>query len=51
MRGVDFVKPGDGLPHADAIMERGFILPLNHALHDEHIQLVIDTLDGFLTAR
>jgi len=51
LRGVDFVQPGDGLPHADAIMERGFILPLNHALHDEHIQLVIDTLDGFFTAR
>jgi CDP-6-deoxy-D-xylo-4-hexulose-3-dehydrase len=49
MRGVDFVQPDDGLPNADAIMERGFILPLNHALHDEHIQLVIDTLDAFLT--
>ena len=51
MRGVDFVQPGDGLPNADAIMERGFILPLNHALQDEHIQLVIDTLDRFLAAR
>ena len=51
MRGVDLVQPGDGLPNADAIMERGFILPLNHALQDEHIQLVIDTLDAFLTAR
>lgn len=49
LRGVDFVQPGDALPHADAIMERGFILPLNHALQDEHIQLVIDTLDAFLS--
>ena len=49
MRGVNFVQPGDGLPSADAIMERGFILPLNHALQDEHIELVISVLETFLT--
>ncbi|MFN8027813.1 MAG: hypothetical protein U0W40_16080 [Acidimicrobiia bacterium] len=49
MQGVDH-QFGDGLPHADAIMERGFILLLNHALQDEHIQFVIDTLDAFLAA-
>jgi CDP-6-deoxy-D-xylo-4-hexulose-3-dehydrase len=48
LRGVEFRTPGDGLPNADIIMERGFILPLNHALGDEHIQLVIDTVAAFV---
>ena len=51
LRGVEFRTPGQGLPNADAIMERGFILPLNHALGDEHIQYVIDTVDRFVAPR
>jgi CDP-4-dehydro-6-deoxyglucose reductase, E1 len=48
LRGVEYRLPAEGLPNADAIMERGFILPLNHALADEHINFVIDTVDQFL---
>jgi CDP-6-deoxy-D-xylo-4-hexulose-3-dehydrase len=48
LRGVEYRTPADGLPNADVIMERGFILPLNHALADEHIQLVIDTVAAFI---
>jgi CDP-4-dehydro-6-deoxyglucose reductase, E1 len=48
LRGVEYRIPAGGLTNADAIMERGFILPLNHALADEHINFVIDTVDQFL---
>ena len=51
LRGVEYRTPAEGLPNADAIMERGFILPLNHALGDEHIQYVIDTVDRFVATR
>jgi CDP-6-deoxy-D-xylo-4-hexulose-3-dehydrase len=51
MRGVEHRVPAGGLPNADAVMERGFVLPLNHALSDEHIELVIDTVDQFLGGR
>lgn len=51
MRGVDHRTPAGGLPNADVVMERGFVLPLNHALADEHIELVIDTVDRFLRSR
>jgi CDP-6-deoxy-D-xylo-4-hexulose-3-dehydrase len=51
MRGVEHRVPAGGLPNADAVMERGFVLPLNHALSDEHIELVIDTVDRFLGGR
>ena len=40
--------PADGLPNADAIMERGVLLPLSHAIDDETLDFVLTTLGEFL---
>ncbi len=48
LRGVTYRTPADGLPNADAIMERGFVLPMSHALGDDDVGYVIDTLASFL---
>ncbi|MCY3577221.1 MAG: DegT/DnrJ/EryC1/StrS family aminotransferase [bacterium] len=49
MSGVDFRQPEGGLPNADAIMERGVVLPMNHSLDDEDIGYVIGLIETFLT--
>ena len=49
MAGVDFRQPEAGLPNADAIMERGVVLPMNHSLDDEDIGYVISLIETFLT--
>ena len=41
----------DGLGHADAIMERGVMLPLSHALQDEHVAHVCNQVTAFLKSR
>jgi len=48
MRGIATRQPPDGLPHCDAVMERGVLLPLSHALDDEDIALVAATAIEFL---
>lgn len=48
MAGVDFRQPEGGMPHADAIMERGVVLPMNHSLDDEDIGYVIGLVEEFL---
>ena len=40
-----------GLANADAIMERGVMLPLSHALQDEHVAHVCEQVTGFLKSR
>ncbi|WP_420436442.1 DegT/DnrJ/EryC1/StrS family aminotransferase [Candidatus Poriferisocius sp.] len=49
MSGVDFRQPAGGLPNADAIMEQGVVLPMNHSLDDEDIGYVISLIETFLT--
>lgn len=49
MSGVDFRQPDGGLPNADAIMERGVVLPMNHSLDDDDIGYVISLIETFLT--
>jgi CDP-6-deoxy-D-xylo-4-hexulose-3-dehydrase len=51
MLGVAYRVPEDGLPNADIIMERAFLLPCNHGMGDEDVQYVLDQLDGFLKTR
>lgn len=51
LRGVTVRVPDDGLPVADAVMERGVLLPLSHALADEHIDIVTATVADFLGTR
>jgi CDP-6-deoxy-D-xylo-4-hexulose-3-dehydrase len=48
LRGVQWRVPAGGLPNCDAIMERGVLLPLSHALGDEHIDFVCESVAAFL---
>jgi CDP-6-deoxy-D-xylo-4-hexulose-3-dehydrase len=51
LRGRSLVLPGDGLPRADAVMERGVLLPLSHAIDDATLDYVLSTLEEFLGSR
>jgi CDP-6-deoxy-D-xylo-4-hexulose-3-dehydrase len=48
LRGVEWRAAGDGLPNADAVMERGFLLPCNHGMGDQDVSFVLDQLEAFL---
>lgn len=50
VRGHRLVLPEDGLPGADLVMERGVLLPLSHAIDDDTLGFVLDTLEEFLAA-
>jgi len=47
-KGVPHRAPPDGLPHADAVMEQGLILPCHHAMDDADVDYLCDTVDAFL---
>jgi CDP-6-deoxy-D-xylo-4-hexulose-3-dehydrase len=51
LRDVPVVVPAAGLPHSDAVMERGVLLPLSHALDDAAVDFVLDVVEAFLAAR
>ena len=46
--GVPVRVPDDGLPNADAVMERGVLLPLSHAIDDDTLDVVIAEVEEFL---
>ena len=46
--GVEVRVPVDGLPHADAVMEHGVLLPLSHAIDDATLDFVIAQVGEFL---
>ena len=48
MRGVPFRQPEAGLPNADAVMERGMLVPMNHALSDDDVTFVCERIGAFL---
>jgi CDP-4-dehydro-6-deoxyglucose reductase, E1 len=48
LRGVEARVPSDGLPVADDVMARGVLLPLSHAIDDETLDYVTDTVTQFL---
>jgi CDP-6-deoxy-D-xylo-4-hexulose-3-dehydrase len=48
---ADVRVPGSGLPEADAVMERGVLLPLSHAIDDDTLDFVIAQVEEFLTQR
>ena len=48
LRGVAWKAPEGGLPHADRIMEAGFVLPCNHGMDDDAIGVVTDALGDLL---
>jgi CDP-4-dehydro-6-deoxyglucose reductase, E1 len=49
--GVDVRVPPDGLPNADAVMERGVLLPLSHALDDDTLDFVTAQVQEFFDRR
>jgi CDP-6-deoxy-D-xylo-4-hexulose-3-dehydrase len=51
LRGVKLRLPDDGLPNADEVMERGFLLPCNHGMEDADVAFVLDQVEGFLKDR
>ncbi|HEY5011770.1 MAG TPA: DegT/DnrJ/EryC1/StrS family aminotransferase [Acidimicrobiia bacterium] len=51
MQGVPFRVPESGLPNADAVMERGILVPMSHALEDDDIAYVCDQIEAFVTGR
>jgi CDP-6-deoxy-D-xylo-4-hexulose-3-dehydrase len=48
MDGVNFRQPEGGLPNADAVMERGMLVPMGHSLSDEDVAYVCDGIEAFL---
>jgi CDP-6-deoxy-D-xylo-4-hexulose-3-dehydrase len=44
-------KPPGGLPNADRVMERGLILPNNHAMDDDDCAYIGECLEAFVTVR
>ena len=50
LKGVEVRVPDDGLPVADDVMARGVLLPLSHALDDDTLDYVTDTVTQFLTS-
>ena len=51
MRGVTFHSPESGLPNADAVMERGVLVPMHHARADEDIAFVCERVEAFVSSR
>ncbi len=51
MQGVAFRQPEAGLPNADAVMERGMLVPMGHALSDDDVAYVCDNIEAFLHER
>jgi CDP-6-deoxy-D-xylo-4-hexulose-3-dehydrase len=51
MRGVRYRQPDDGLPHADAVMERGMLVPMSHGLTDVEVEYVCEQIATFLEPR
>jgi CDP-6-deoxy-D-xylo-4-hexulose-3-dehydrase len=50
-RNATFRQPADGLPNADAVMERGLILPNTHSLVDEDCAYIGECIEGFLVEK
>jgi CDP-6-deoxy-D-xylo-4-hexulose-3-dehydrase len=51
LRGASYRLPAGGLPRCDAIMARGVLLPLSHALGDEHVDYICECVAGFVRER
>ncbi|MCB0994941.1 MAG: DegT/DnrJ/EryC1/StrS family aminotransferase [Acidimicrobiales bacterium] len=50
MNGVASRTPADGLPNADAVMERGVLLPLSHAIDDDTLDYILERVTDFLAS-
>ncbi len=43
--------PAGGCPNADRVMEQGLVLPSNHAMSDDDVDYIGETVDAYLSAR
>jgi len=48
LRGASYRLPADGLPRCDTIMQRGTLLPLGHALGDDHVDYISECVASSL---
>jgi CDP-6-deoxy-D-xylo-4-hexulose-3-dehydrase len=48
MHKVPFRQPQRGLPNANAVMERGMLVPMGHVLSDDDVAYVCDNIEAFL---
>ena len=51
LAGVPYRQPAGGLPNADAVMERGMLVPMGHGLTDDDVAYVCDGIAAFLRER
>ncbi|MFZ2548875.1 MAG: DegT/DnrJ/EryC1/StrS family aminotransferase, partial [Candidatus Microthrix subdominans] len=45
---ITFRQPADGLPNADRVMETGLVLPCNHAIDDDGVAYICETVTAYL---
>ena len=48
MKGLKYKVSEEGYPNADAVMERGVLLPLHHGLKDSMFERLHKTVDEFI---
>ena len=48
MKSVNYQVNKGGYPNADAVMERGVLLPLHHGMTDEMFERLHNEIDNFL---
>jgi CDP-6-deoxy-D-xylo-4-hexulose-3-dehydrase len=51
MRKMSYRQPPGGLPNADAVMERGMLVPMGHGLSEDDVEWVCGHIEAFLEAR
>jgi CDP-6-deoxy-D-xylo-4-hexulose-3-dehydrase len=51
MRKMPFRQPAGGLPNADAVMERGMLVPMGHGLSEDDVDWVCGHIEEFVAAR
>ena len=47
-KGINIKTLKDGYPNADAIMERGVLLPLHHGMTEEMFNRLHETIEEFI---
>jgi CDP-6-deoxy-D-xylo-4-hexulose-3-dehydrase len=49
-KGIAHRAPAGGCPNADRVMEQGLVLPSNHAMNDDDVDYIGETVDGYLAS-
>jgi CDP-6-deoxy-D-xylo-4-hexulose-3-dehydrase len=50
-KGIAHRAPAGGCPNADRVMEQGLVLPSNHAMNDDDVDYIGETVDAYLANR